>query len=202
MRRLSHQQSVQIHLDHGDEVLTCRVTRVEGALATLTRTHHASRELLAQLIPAASGLLVFDHRGTTVALKGLATASTTEGEDVAFVVTDGVQLPERRSNERVPLHARVRILRAGVGAAGHDGIETATENVSLTGALLEDRAGLDDAQPFNLELFLDPKVAPIRCAAVIARRTPKHVGVMFTEMQAADRARLAVLLREHTATVA
>lgn len=194
MRRLSYQQHVQIHLDNEDEVLGCRVGRVEGALATLSRTDYASPELLAQLIPAASGLLVFDHRGATVALKGIATASTTEGHDVAFVVTDGVTLPERRSNERVPIQAPARIFPSESEA---DCIETTTENVSLTGALVEHRPGLDEATDFRLELALRADLAPIRCRAAVARRTPTHIGVMFTEMQATDRARLAVLLREH-----
>jgi PilZ domain len=193
MRRLRYQQRVQIHLENEDEVLGCRVARVEGALATLNRTDHASAEVLAQLIPAAPGLLVFDHRGITVALKGIATASTTEGLEVAFVVTDGVTLPERRANERVPIQVPARVFLTEDAAC----IETATENVSLTGALVEHRDGLDETTDFRLELRLDPGLAPIRCGAAVARRTPTHVGVQFTEMQATDRARLAVLLREH-----
>jgi hypothetical protein len=197
MRRLRQQQRVDIHLDSEDEILGCRLATVEGSVATLSRVGYASAEVLERLIPAASGYLVFDYRGTTVALKGIATVSTAESEELAFVVTDGVQLPERRSNERVPLQAAVRI--SDPSGAGHGLIETVTENVSLTGALIERRDGLEGEKSFGLELLLGSGAVSIRCEAVIARQTPTHVGMQFTSMQAADRARLAVVIRDHTA---
>lgn len=194
MRRLKQQQRVEIHVEGGDQPIVCRVASVEGSVATLAGVGPIAAELLESFTPAGLGYLVFEHRGTMTALKGIATASANEGPELAFVVTDGVQLPERRSNGRVQLSVPAKLSRSGVDPDGVY-IETATADVSTTGVLVERRVGLDEDAEFTLELLLEPNAAPIRCGALVARRTPTHVGMRFTDMQDADRARLAGLLR-------
>jgi hypothetical protein len=194
MRRLKPQQRVEIHVEGGDQPIVCRVASVEGSVATLAGVGSIGAELLASFTPAGLGYLVFEHRGTMTALKGIATVSATEGPELAFVVTDGVQLPERRSNGRVQLAIPARLSRSGVNPDGVY-IETSTADVSTTGVLVERRLGLEADGEFTLELLLGPD-APIRCGARVARRTPTHVGMRFTDMQDADRARLAGLIRQ------
>ena len=95
MRRLKHDQRVEIHVESADRPIVCRVASVEGAVATLTQVDGVPSELLDRFNPGVLGYLLFEHGRTMTALKGLATAIATEGPDLAFVVTDRVvQLPE------------------------------------------------------------------------------------------------------------
>ena len=64
MRRLKHQQEVEIHLDGPDEViLDCRVQGVERSVATLASVDSDPSMLLVSSVPAVPGYLVFDHSG-------------------------------------------------------------------------------------------------------------------------------------------
>ena len=195
MRRLKPQQRAEIHIEGSDQPIVCRVGAVEGSVATLAAVGPIGAELLDSFTPAGLGYLVFEHRGTMTALKGIATAGASDGPELAFVVTDGVQLPERRSNGRVPLTVPAKLSRSGVDPDGVF-IETATADVSATGVLVERRVGLDAGGEFTLELLLEPDAAPIRCGVVVARRTPTHVGMRFTDIEDADRARLAGLIHQ------
>ncbi|HTP23790.1 MAG TPA: hypothetical protein VMJ65_29575 [Solirubrobacteraceae bacterium] len=95
MRRLKHDQQVEIHVESADRPIECRVASVQGAVATLTQVDGIPSELLDRFNPGAVGYLLFEHRGTMIALKGITTAIATDGPDLAFVVTDRVvQLPE------------------------------------------------------------------------------------------------------------
>ena len=79
--------------------------------------------------------LLFEHHGAMTALKGIATANPDEQAELAFVVIDGVNLPERRAAERVDLGAHARVWAAGADSG--EGIETAAVNVSAGGVLIE-----------------------------------------------------------------
>ena len=197
MRRLKHHQEVEIHLDGADEViLDCRVLGIEGSVATLANIDAGSGELLGSSVPAVPGYLVFDHIGGKVALKGIATASTTQGPELLFVVIDGVQLPERRSAGRVQVAAVARMFALASMQEGPQ-FETPLADLSISGMRVARHPSLDEAARYRLELYIGGAQTPIRCTAEVARRTPTHVGLKFTDLQEADRALLDGIVRAH-----
>jgi len=167
---------------------------VEGSVATLRLIREVPAEVLEQFTPGALGYLLFEHRGAMTALKGIATASPTGPAELAFVVIDGVQLPERRAAARVDVGAVARI-SPSAGAGHAEGVEATAANVSAGGVLIERPAGLADGPGFRLELVLDDDPAPIRCAATVVRETATHVALKFTDIADADRIRLAGIIR-------
>lgn len=200
MRRLKHHQEVEIHLDGADEViLDCRVLGVEGSVATLASIDAGSDELLGSSVPAVPGYLVFDHIGGKVALKGIATASTTNGPELLFVVIDGVQLPERRSAARVQVGAMARMFALDSPQEGEQ-FETPLADLSISGMRVEAHPSLDGATRYRLELYIGGAQTPLRCGAEVARRTPTHVGLKFMDLQEGDRALLDGIVRAHAAS--
>jgi hypothetical protein len=196
MRRLKQQQRVEIHLDGADGVVACRVVGVKGSVASLARVD-GGPEQFERLTPAASGYLMFEHRGGTIALKGIATTQQTDQPELLFVVLDGVQLPERRSAERVEVSALARMFAPdGAGADGF--VETPLANVSTSGLLVERHPGLDERAQFRLELLVDGDTRPICCDVAVARKTNTHLGMRLVNMDEADRERLAAVIRRHT----
>ncbi len=194
LRRLKHHQRVEIHIDSDEQVVACRVAAVQGSVATLTRITELPREDLEKFTPGVLGYMLFEHRGAMTALKGIATASSAEETELAFVVIDGVQLPERRSSERVSLRAVARI--SDQRSDGATTIETPTANVSAGGILIARAAALGLGPTFRLELVVEHDPAqPIHCGATIVRSTPTHVALKFIEMQDSDRIRLAGMIR-------
>jgi PilZ domain len=197
MRRLKHHQEVEIHLDGEDEVvLDCRVLGVEGSVATLARSDAGPGTLLGSSVPAVPGYLLFDHSGGKVALKGIATASTSEGPELLFVVIDGVQLPERRAAARAEVKALARMFLLG-SAGESEYFETRLADLSVSGMRVEGHPSLDSATQFRLELYIGGAQTPIRCGAQVARRTPTHVGLKFRDLQEADRTLLDAIVRAH-----
>jgi hypothetical protein len=192
MRRLHQQQIVEIHLETDDPAITCRVASVTGAVATLTRDDHPFEPLP----PAANGHLVFEHQGTLVALQGIAASLSPEDPKIEFVVIDNVVLPERRAAERIPVAARVLVWPAGQEGDESAALETVTADVSITGALIERRPGVE-VREVALELRFGPENATVTCHGHPVRETPTHVGVKFVGMPPADRARLAGIIFRH-----
>jgi hypothetical protein len=199
LRRLKHNQRVEIHIDSDDHVLACRVAAVQGSVATLRRTTEVPAEVLDKFTPGALGYLLFEHHGAKTALKGIATAGQDQQASLAFVVIDGVQLPERRAAERVRLGALARISADGESGAS---VEATAANVSIGGVLIERPAGLADGPDFRLELSLEQDPEPIRCRATVVRATRTHVALRFIDITDADRIRLAGLIRQRTLSVA
>jgi hypothetical protein len=197
MRRLKHHQEVEIHLDVDDEVvLGCRVLGVEGSVATLASIDAEPSTFLGGSVPAVHGYLLFDHAGGRVALKGIATAGTTEGPQLLFVVVDGVQLPERRSAARVQINAVARMFPPG--SAPESGyLETRLADLSVSGMRVERHPNLDAATGYRVELYIGGAETPIRCGAEVARATPTHVGLKFVDLEDADRALLDAIVRAH-----
>lgn len=189
MRRLHEQQIVEIHLETDDPAITCRVASVTGAVATLIREHEAEEPLP----PAATGHLVFEHHGSLVALRGIAASLSSDEPKIEFVVIDNVVLPERRAAERIPVAAAVRLWPAGQENDQNAAIDTVTADVSITGALVERRAGLE-AQALAMELRFGQDPAPISSHAQPVRETSTHIGLKFKDMPEADRARLAGII--------
>jgi PilZ domain len=197
LRRLKHDQRVEIHLDSEDHAVSCRVASVQGGVATLSRTSDVPAEVLEKFTPGVIGYMLFEHRGAMTALKGIATASPTAPTELVFVVIDGVQLPERRAAERVQLGAVARI-SPSAGDGHSDGVEATAANVSVGGVLIERPAGLGAGPGFRLELLLEDDSAPISCAAKVVRETATHVALKFTDIADADRIRLAGMIRHRT----
>jgi hypothetical protein len=195
MRRLKHHQEVEIHLDGEDEfVLDCRVLGVEGSVATLASAGAGTGTLLGSSVPAVPGYLMFDHAGGKVALKGIATTSTSEGPELLFVVVDGVQLPERRSAARATVNAVARMF---LSDSAEEYFETRLADLSVSGMRVERHPGLDRATRFRLELYIGGAQTPIRCGAEVARTTPTHVGLKFVDLQDSDRTLLDAIVRAH-----
>jgi len=196
LRRLKPLQHVEIHIDSDDQaVVTCRVASVQGSVATLMRVTELSGDAADRFTPGVLAYLLFEHHGAMTALKGIATASPDEQVELAFVVIDGVNLPERRAAERVDLGAHARVWAAGAADSG-EGIETAAVNVSAGGVLIERPAGLGEGQSFRLELLLENDPQPIHCKATIVRETLTHIALKFREIADADRIRLAGMIRQ------
>ena len=201
MRRLKQQQPVEVHLDNEDAIVVpCRVVRVEGSVATLESADGDS-VLAGNTAPALPGYLVFEHAGGRVALKGIAAPDANEHTELLFVVIDGVQLPERRSAERVVLDARARLFRpapADNGDADGDGdgdyVETSLADLSISGMRVEGHPSLAVDTRYRLELYIGDEPTPIRCDAEVARRTPTHVGMKFLDVQETDQALLAAIV--------
>jgi hypothetical protein len=187
MRRLREQQIVEIHLETDDPAITCRVASVTGAVATLMRETEPEEPLP----PAATGHLVFEHHGSLVALRGIAASLAADEPKIEFVVVDNVVLPERRAAERIPVAATVRL--SPIEGEEGESIDTVTADVSITGALVERRAGLRSRQ-LAMQLRFDADPSPITCHAHAVRETPTHVGIKFVDMPEADRARLAGII--------
>ncbi len=197
MRRLKHHQEVEIHLDGEDEaVFPCRVLGVEGSVATLAGIDGGPGPALGTSAPAVPGYLLFDHSGGRVALKGIATASTTEGPELLFVVIDGVQLPERRSAARAQVNAVARMFPFD-SADDHEYFETRLADLSVSGMRVERHPSLDSAPQLRLELYIGDALTPIRCGAEVARTNPTHVGLKFIELEDADRTLLDAIVRAH-----
>jgi hypothetical protein len=192
MRRLHEQQVVEIHLETDDPAITCRVASVTGAVATLIRDDAGS----AALPPAATGHLVFEHHGSLVALRGIAASLSTDEPKIEFVVIDNVVLPERRAAERIPLAATMRLRPGRPEGDGGAAVETVTADISITGALVERRPGLELGE-FAIELCFGPDPAPISCHAELVRQTPTHIGLKFVDMLEPDRAHLAGIIFRH-----
>ena len=195
MRRLRHHQRVEIHLDVGDEdeVIPCRVLGVEGAVATLASIAAGPVGLGGSSTPAMPGYLVFDHSGGRVALKGIATAAGGKQTELLFVVIDGVQLPERRSAERVEVDALARLFPPG-GASDQGYLDTPVADLSVSGMRVERHPGLVEGVRYRLELYVGGVGTPIRCEALLARRTATHIGMRFVDLQEHDRALLAAIV--------
>jgi hypothetical protein len=193
MRRLSHQQQVEVHLDSEDEiVVACRVQLVEGSVATL-ESADGDPVLPGNNAPALPGYLVFDHAGGRVALKGIAAPDPNEQTRLLFVVIDGVQLPERRSAERIEIDAVARLfLTDPVGDREY--VETPLADLSVSGIRVERHPSLDVETRCRLELYIGQASTPIRCDAEVARRTPTHVGMKFVDLADTDRALLAAIV--------
>ena len=124
--------------------------------------------------------------------------ATIESEDTLTAAGDRlVQIAERRANSRVDLRAPVRATPLAAEGVART-IETVTIDLSLGGALLENRPGIGDG-PWQIELSLPGQIDPVRCLAVRVRMAGGHVGVAFGEVGDADLLRLDAAIARHQA---
>ncbi|MGA2928289.1 MAG: PilZ domain-containing protein, partial [Solirubrobacteraceae bacterium] len=178
--------------------IDCIVASVLGPTATLIPVREVLPETLELLEAGSPAYLSFTHHGALVALRGVASAASASGDEVYFVVTDGVQVPQRRGAERVPLitHAQLQTIDDAGNAIGPT-IDTVTANLSSGGALIAVRPGIGESPRFAIQFFFGRERTAVRCEASLARRTATHIGVGFTRMDAADRAVLANILADY-----
>jgi PilZ domain-containing protein len=195
MRRLVVHQNVTVVLDGEADGIHCTVGSVAGSVATLAYPGELAPDLLERLLPGTLGLLVFEHRDFPVALRGAACADP-GSPTLEFVVLDGVQLPERRIAERIPLAmpVRVRVHTAPDEGSPVGVIETVSSDLSITGVLLERRPGLGEGPLWKVELVVAGDERPICCDVTVARRTSTHIGVAFVQMPDAEQDRLTDIL--------
>jgi hypothetical protein len=191
------QQLVTLSLDGEEADIDCRVQSVAGPVALLDRVGELDEEVRPRLNPGSMCMLAFTHQNAVVGLRGIATAASEDLSQLAFVVADGVQVEERRSVERVPLVTRTRI-----AAVDHEGVaesftETFTADLSLGGVRVGLRPALGSGPRFRLELYFRGDSAPVACEADLARETPTHLGLRFTDVTPLDRVRIASVLAEH-----
>ena len=201
MRRLTSGQPVRIDLDSSDVSIDGRVRFVTGPVGVIAPVAEIDPAASEELASGSLGYLLFTHRGAAVALRGLARRAPGIDDGLAFVVVDGVQIPQRRSAERVAFVTRARLCRLddeGV-ADERSTTETVTADLSLGGARLTLRPGIGEGSRFRIELFFGTDQAPLCCSVLVARRTPTHLGVKFIDLPEADRERLASILAEHNA---
>jgi PilZ domain len=185
-----------ITLDTEKEGIECRVRSVAGAVALLHRLSQLAPEVEARLKTGSACFLSFTHEGAPVGLRGITTPASTDFSELAFVVSDGVQVEERRVAERVPLVTRARVLELHSDGSTGQGVETFTADVSLGGTRVQRRAELAEAGRFRVELFFRGDRTPVLCEAELARATPTHLGLKFTAVDPDDRVRLAGFLAE------
>jgi hypothetical protein len=195
MRRLVENQAVTVQLDSQACCIDCAVGTVCSPVAMLAPIAQITPGLQESLTVGALGFLTFEFRGSLIALRGAA-RTIYGGAALEFVVVDGVQMTDRRSAPRVrlqtPVHATPKAERGVSGLA----VETVTVDLSIGGALLTRRPGLGHG-PWRMELFLPDDTIAVRCAAVLARQTPNHLAIKFSEIPAADLVRLAGVIADH-----
>jgi hypothetical protein len=199
MRRLKHQQSVEVHVDGEDAIVVPgRGLRVEGSAATLDSADGGPLRP-GNTAPALPGYLVFEHAGGRVALKGIAAPDANTETALLFVVIDGVQLPERRAAGRVEVDAQARLFLPD--ADEHEYIETPLADLSISGMRVERHRSLDVETRYRLELYIGAEPTPIRCDVEVARRTATHIGMKFVEVRDTDQALLAAIVASRQSAV-
>ena len=181
-------------LDDEEDGIPCMVAWVKGPTATLVCPGEIGPDHRKKLTSGSLGFLLFQHQKAPIALRGGFSADA-DSPILEFVVVDGVQVPERRITNRLSLVIPVRVNVHQDSAA--EPIETTSSDLSITGVLLERRPGLGDGPRWKIELVVPGNVPPICCDALVARKTPTHIGVKFIEMDPADHVRLDDILDEH-----
>lgn len=194
---LRQKQSVTITLDGSEQRFDCYVRFVDGALTVLGQLGGVAPELIEKLTPGSLGYLISNEDGVRVALRGVATTAPEGARGLAFVVIDADSLPDRRGAPRIPLATTARVRPIGADGAEGTQIETFTVDLSLGGALIEGREGLEPGLRLAIELYFEGFPAPVQGEALVVRRVRTHLGIKYTRLEERDRARLAVLLLHH-----
>ena len=191
MRQLDIDQPVTLILDDVDEPIECRVLDAHGSVSRLEYHDALPPRAVGLLVRGSAGYALFDDFGAAVGLR-VAVRASPPYLDVA--VTDGVEVPERRGNERVKLVTRARIICPGEQDSERPAEWTYTIDVSETGALLRDHPAISDQERFDLELMFGKDPQPVAAQTQIVRRTQDAVGIRFESISAEDATRLGEYL--------
>ena len=180
MRRLREQQDVTLLV--GATQLRCRVVAINRDEAAL-KPSTAPRVSRQELEGAAS--LIFGHRGILVALKGRASWGVEE-DDLRFKVRDGVQVPQQRSASRLRIPLDVSILTSEGERIQGRTVDVSAAGLSLAGGGF---GATDDV--VGLEIDVPDHEPPVACHGRVVRGTIEMTAIEFTDLEAADRERLA-----------
>jgi hypothetical protein len=191
VQRLNIDQPVTLILDEVPEPIECRVLDAQGSVTRLAYQDALPPRAVGLLVQGSAGYAVFDEFGAAVGLR-VAVRASPPYLDVA--VTDGVEVPERRGNERVKLVTRARIVRSGEPDGELPDEWTYTIDLSETGALLRDHPVFTDHQRFALELMFGSDPRPVAARTEIVRRTQDAVGIRFESISVDDATRLTEYL--------
>jgi PilZ domain len=193
--RVKPKQLVTINLDGRADRYQCFVRSVVGTMAILGQFGGIDPGLRARLNPGSLGYLAVAQEGLQLALRGVLTTAPDDSDSVAFVMLDADSLPERRRQERIKVVtvARVRLIDY-TGADQPAEIETVTADVSVGGALIEARPGLDIGAYMLVDLCFPGFAEPVHCKAKIVRQAGDRIGVQFIDIDERHRARLSVIL--------
>jgi hypothetical protein len=188
VQRLQIDQPVTLILDEVPASIQCRVYEAEGSVSRLAYEEALPPRAVGALVQGSAGYVVFDEFGAAVGLR-VAVRASPPYLDVA--VTDGVEVPERRGNDRVKLITRARILRPGEHDPEAQAEWTHTIDVSETGALLRDHPAFNDHEQFGLELSFGHDPQPIAAQAQVVRRAQDAIGIRFESISPDDANRLS-----------
>lgn len=119
-------------------------------------------------------------------------ASDESGRTLSAATERLVEIAERRTAVRMDVKLSVRAVLTD-GRGKRHAVDTATTNLSTTGALIKRTPALGDG-PWQIQLFLPDGGEPVNCGATLARRTSEHAGVAFTGVRERDRERLSALV--------
>jgi len=187
VQRLQTDQPVTLIIDEVSESIQCRVLDAQGSVTRLAYQDALPPRAIGLLVHGSAGYVVFDEFGAAVGLR-VAVRASPPYLDVAVV--DGVEVPERRGNERVKLVTRARIIRTGEQDGESQDEWTHTIDLSETGALLRDHPVFRDNQQFALELTFGHDPQPIAAEVQVVRRAQDAVGVRFDSISSDDASRL------------
>jgi hypothetical protein len=185
VERLQVDQAVTLSLDDVPESIECRVLDFAGAGGRLAYREELPPSMIGALVVGSAGYVVFDQLGSPVGLRVSVRASPPHLE---VAITDGVEVTERRVEERVKLWTRVGIIRPG--EADRPPEWTYTIDLSEHGALLRAHAAFEEHEQFTLELMFGNDPEPITAEAEVVRRTDGAVGVKFEPASMQDATRL------------
>lgn len=180
VRRLRERQDVTLLV--GATQLRCRVVAVNSDEAAL-RPFTAPRVSRQELEGAAS--LIFGHHGNLIALKGRASWGDEE-DDLRFAVRDGVQVPQQRSASRLRIPLDVTVL-----TPSGERVQAQTMDVSAAGCSLAGGGFGAPDDEVGLELDLPDHQPPLACHGRIVRGTIEMTAVEFSDLEGAERDRLA-----------
>ena len=191
MRSLQIDQPLTLILDDVPEPIDCRVLEVHGSVSRLAYHDALPPKAIGLLVHGSAGYAVFDEFGAAVGLR-VAVRASPPYLDIA--VTDGVEVPERRGNERVKVVIRARIMGSGEQDGERPAQWTHTIDLSETGALLRDHPAIHDHQTIALELTFGEDPEPVAAHAEVVRRAQDAVGVRFESISDDDSTRLGEYL--------
>jgi hypothetical protein len=170
MRRL--RQNMQCSLVVEDATIACLVVGVHRESVLLAPMSARRFHMLAGQTRRAE-LSFHDRRGALVMLSGVVVIDQRH-QELRFVVTDGVQVPEPRGTLRVWTRVDATVTaRHDDGSASGPSVVTPTVELSSTGMTLRDAPALDGGVSFDVELPLpDEREEPLRMHFVALRRGP------------------------------
>lgn len=161
----------------------CVVAAVEGNQAVLLARSGVDRA------PSTDCMLGFEHITHAVALKGLVAMGELPDE-LRFKVSDGIQLPPRRTGSRLATELPMRY------ALGGQVDETRLRDISSGGLRFEPTFDLGPGDLVTVTIGLPDGRPAIEAGAAFVRSAGDDVATQFVAITHTDRARIVQFVRE------